>query len=281
MDIQGANDEHECNPSLLLPVEVEPLQLPQRYGEHPYVKGDTDGRVDPGDGVRVHAVSLMLQIPLLPEESHRTTLQRGDRHEDDAVQCRKHNRPNQHPPDPLADEHAHEEGQQSQLQQTHVRQVQQLQRIEVLEEGGALVGREGPEVEADAVGHEPVDLDDGRGHAGDLGDEGEPVIDGKGDVGVYLEGEALDDEERREDGDGGYDDAEFVGAVADGLFAGAGSQVTGVCNMLVGEIWVPVRERAVQRDSRTVQRERAHSSAASIRRLSAQRQGMSCTSHAV
>ena len=83
-DVQGADDKHESDADLLLPVEIERLDLDQGNGQHPKVKNDADGGIGPGESIGVDTVALVLAVPVGPEEADGLALENGNNKIDNA-----------------------------------------------------------------------------------------------------------------------------------------------------------------------------------------------------
>ena len=192
-DIQGTDAEHERHANLLLPVELQGLELGERDGQHPDVKRDANRGVGPRDGVDAQAFALVLAVPVRPKEADRVALEDGQEEKHHAEQDAEDDGSPKQATHALAREDAQVEEQQAQLDQHDLGEVENRHEIEIKEEVGYFLRRERPDVASYAVGRCAVVRDDHARNGDDDEDKDDIVVRGHATRGDQLEADPQQD----------------------------------------------------------------------------------------
>lgn len=215
-NVQSADAEHHADSDLLLPVQVEALELRQGNRQHPKVDDDADCGIGETNNVDVGALPLVLAVPLCPEIADGLALEDGDDDEDGGEEGVEDDGSPEQLAHPLGREDAQVEEQQRGLQQRDLRKVQDRHDVEVHAKLCDLVEWDRPDVAPQPVGHGAVYVDGLARRRADARDQDEPVIEAEGDLQVDLEDEALDDQEAGDDCEGVAEHDVFARLVSDG-----------------------------------------------------------------
>lgn len=151
-------------------------QLVQRNRQHPKVERNADGCIGPADGVDVEAVARVLPVPVGPVVRDGTALEDAN---EDKCQAKDNDKADAAPdeaPHALRREDAQVEEENSELEQRHVCKVENFDNVEELDESVNLRRGQRPDVAAEAIGRQALDVHDAARYADDRRHQRHPVI---------------------------------------------------------------------------------------------------------
>lgn len=151
LNVQCADEEHECDAQALAPRHLQPKDFVERQGQHPYIKDNAYARVRPDQCIDADAASFRYAVELVPIVADGLTREDGNDGEDDAEESVESYRALDKYPRHAPCKDPQEEEQKGHFHEDDLYKVQNLERVNRPYESHDVVKRDCPYISSESV----------------------------------------------------------------------------------------------------------------------------------